>query len=104
MAHSRGLGEQPAGGNSDRGAARGQDLGDEPKIGTGLAWFIVAGAFFAFGVFAALAAAGGEQSADAPAVFCFSVAALFGWIGFAVRLFGVIERRLIAIEKATRRP
>jgi hypothetical protein len=71
-----------------------------PRIGTGAGWFIAGLLLLALGIFAALAGANGQEpSAVAVASFCLPVAALLIAIGFWVRLFGLLELRLIDLQR-----
>lgn len=71
-----------------------------PRIGTGMGYFVVGTFLFAFGLFAGMAAASGSQDAIPFATLCISIAIGLIVVGFWVRLFGLVERRLIDIETA----
>jgi hypothetical protein len=73
-------------------------------IGSGIAFFIVGGLFLAIDIFAVL-----TQSVSEPRAFMLgggmiTVAGIIGGViialGFSVRLFGLVEARLIEIEQA----
>jgi hypothetical protein len=72
------------------------------RIGSATGYFSVGAALLAFGLFAAIAAAaaGGGSGAAGAAALCFTFASLLIAIGFWVRLFGLIERRLIDVQRA----
>lgn len=77
--------------------------GPQPRIGTGRAWFVVSAVFFGVGLFALLAASGGAHGAAGVGAICVAVGASCAGIGLLVRLFGIIERRLIDIRQASPR-
>lgn len=71
-----------------------------PRIGTGKGYFIVGAIAFGLAVFAGLAAAGGGEGAGGFSVICLSLAVGSVVIGFWIKLFGAVERRLIDIQTA----
>lgn len=72
----------------------------EQRIGTGIPYFILGGLFFVIGLFPALAAIGGANDALLFATFLFMFGTILIAIGFWVRLFGLLEARLIDIQRA----
>ena len=70
------------------------------RIGKATGYFVFGLLLLAFGLFAALAAAGGARDAEAFADFALLIAGVLIAIGFWIRLFGLIELRLIDIETA----
>ena len=72
-------------------------------IGSGIAFFIVGGLFLAIDVFADLTQSMGEPRAFMLGGGMITVAGIIGGViialGFSVRLFGMVEARLIEIEQ-----
>lgn len=73
-----------------------------PRIGSATGYFIIGAALIAFGLFAAVAAAGGGSGAAGAAGFCLTIGALLIGIGFWVRLFAMLELRLIDLQRDLR--
>jgi hypothetical protein len=73
-------------------------------IGSGTAFFIVGGLFLAIDIFAVLTQSMSEPRAVMLGGGMITVAGIIGGViialGFSVRLFGMVEARLIEIEQA----
>jgi hypothetical protein len=67
------------------------------RLGGGTGWFVAAGLAFVLAI-AMSAGAGEEPGLGAFAGFLFALSAGLTAVGFWVRLFGVLERRMMAIE------
>ena len=68
------------------------------RIGGGIGYFVVGVICFGLGVFAALAASSERPGAIGAAAVLLALGAGLVGIGFWVRLFGLVERRLIDIQ------
>ncbi|WP_454761220.1 hypothetical protein [Caulobacter segnis] len=73
---------------------------EPPRIGTGKGYFIAGWIVWGLGLFCAMAAAGGGTGAGAIASLLAAVGAGCFAVGFWVKLFGALERRLIDIQHA----
>ena len=73
------------------------------KAGSGIGFFIVGGLFLAIDVFAVLTQGVGEPGAVTIRGGAITIAGVIGGViialGFSVRLFGMVEARLIEIEQ-----
>lgn len=70
----------------------------KPRIGNGVAYFVAAGSLAAFGVAAWLVGAGEARDTWPFVAGSLGVAVAVVATGFVVRLFGLVERRLIEIQ------
>lgn len=71
-----------------------------PRIGNGVALFVIGGLFLALGLFAAAAGAGGSDGASAIGAGAITLGGAIIAIGFWVNLFSKIEKRLIDIQQS----
>jgi len=78
-------------------------LGPKPRIGTGVVWLVLSAILLGIGLFALLASGGEDRGALGAAALCLSLGAGLAGIGLLVRLFGIIERRLIDLREASPR-
>lgn len=69
-----------------------------PRIGTGAWMFVVGGLLMLLGGFATV---GGDPGFGGP---CIGLASALISVAFITRLFGMIERRLIDVERALKGP
>jgi hypothetical protein len=76
---------------------------EEPRIGRGTGYFVAGVILLFIGIFAALAASGGSSEAAPFAEIALTLAAGLIVVGFWVRLFGLLELRLIDMETALKR-
>jgi hypothetical protein len=75
---------------------------DPPRIGRGVALFVIGSLFLAFGVFGILAGADGRaEGATAIGSGAIGIGTVAIVIGFWVNLFSKIEARLIDIQRVT---
>jgi len=70
----------------------------KPRIGNGVPYFIAAGSLAAFGLAAWLAGVGEGRDTRWLAIGAVGLAAVGAATGFLVRLFGLIEQRLVQIQ------
>ena len=76
------------------------DVIAKPRIGSGAAYFVAAGGLAALGMAAWLLGAGDGGDARGLIVPALGLALVGAVVGFVVRLFGLLERRLIEIQAA----
>ncbi len=70
-----------------------------PRIGGGRAYFVLGAIFIALGLFGLVAASGGGQGAAAFGVAALALGGGLLTLGFWVRLFGLLEARLIDLQR-----
>jgi hypothetical protein len=75
-----------------------------PRIGTGKGYFIAGWVLFGLTVLVSFAAAGGGEGAREVASLLGAIGAGCFAVGFWVKLFGALERRLIDIQEALGAP